>query len=139
LDNDELATVESHALTDELVMVIAVKLKRCGRETRLIIPNDDHSVANHATIQAIQSALAKALEWNQALVSRTASSMTELAEKHHVTQRYIAHLIKLAYLAPDIVDAINSSSIPQELALDRLKKGIPLDWAKQREALGFNI
>ena len=64
--------------------------------------------------------------------------MTELAKREKVTQRYIAHLIKLAFLAPDIIQSMARSEIPPELSLDRLKKGFPLDWNEQRRTLGFN-
>ncbi|TFH42341.1 MAG: hypothetical protein E4H01_13630 [Lysobacterales bacterium] len=63
--------------------------------------------------------------------------MTELARREKVTQRYIAHLIKLAFLAPDIVQSMARGDIPPELSLDRLKKGFPLDWNEQRKSLGF--
>ena len=57
--------------------------------------------------------------------------------KRIVTQRYVAHLIKLAFLAPDIMVAIIRGKVPADLSLDRLKKGFPLDWTEQRTALGF--
>ena len=47
--------------------------------------------------KAIQGALRKALLWNQALLDGKASTLTELAEKENVAQRYICDLIKLAY------------------------------------------
>jgi hypothetical protein len=54
--------------------------------------------------------------------------MSELATKHGVTQRYIAHLIQLAWLSPDIIQAIYRGQIPATLSLERLKKGFPPDW-----------
>ena len=63
--------------------------------------------------------------------------MKILAKQEDVTQRYIAHLIKLAFLAPDIIEAIIKGNIPPTLSLGRLKKGIPLDWEEQRQSLGF--
>lgn len=124
--------------SDEHIMSIAVHLKRCGIETKLIVPNGESTPsAHHSSITAIQSALAKALEWNQMLITGTVASMSELAIQNNVTQRYIAHLIKMAFLAPDIMVAINQSKIPSGLSLDRLKKGFPIDWEEQRRVLGF--
>ena len=47
------------------------------------------------------------------------------------------HLIKLAFLAPDIITAINKGDIPPALTLERLKRTIPLDWEDQRQTFGF--
>ena len=116
---------------------IPAQLRRCGIETKLIIaesaPQDVHGRTRHA----VQSALAKASEWNQLLISGEASSMAALAKREGVTQRYISHLLKLAYLAPDIMAAIVKGQMPHDLTLTRLKKHLPLDWAEQRKTLGF--
>lgn len=114
-----------------------VKLKRCGLEKRFIISDNDTSNAYPQTVQAIQKALSKALGWNQAIVSGITSSMTALAKQENVTQRYITHLIKLTFLAPNIIEAIKHGDIPAALSLDRLKKGFPFDWNAQRKLLGF--
>jgi hypothetical protein len=85
----------------------------------------------------VQEARAKALEWNEALMCGAVSSMNTLAKREGVTQRYIANLVKLAWLAPDIMQAITRADIPSCVSLDRLKKGFPLDWDQQWKVLGF--
>ena len=64
--------------------------------------------------------------------------MTDLARQNNVTQRYVAHLIKLAFLAPDIIKAILRGDVPHGLSLDKLKAGFPLDLDEQRKFLGFS-
>ena len=44
----------------------------------------------------------------------------------------------MAFLAPDIMDAIKLGKVPTGLSLDRLKKGFSLDWEEQRVTLGFH-
>ena len=127
----------SHHSEDSFVISLPVTLKRSGIEMKLIIPNGEIATAHPSSVEAIQKALSKALSWNQALVTGSTPSMTCLAKENNVTQRYIAHLIKLAFLAPDIMVAIIKGDIPSDLSLDRLKKGFPLDWKEQRKTLGF--
>jgi len=126
------------AAIDFYQVSVPVKLKRCGIETRLIVEGETPSVAHKRTVQAVQDSLRKALQWNQALISGKANSMAELARSEDVTQRYIAHIIKLAYLAPDIMDAIIKGNVPAQLSLGQLKKDIPLDWDEQRRLFGFS-
>ena len=137
MENVEYVVENETPPPDDHVVTIPAHLKRCGIETRLVIPGIVEARAHDKTIRAMQNALRKALTWNQALITGTVSSMTELAKQEGLTQRYIAHLIKLAFLSPDIMKAINHGDIPPTISLDILKKGFPLDWEKQRETLGF--
>jgi hypothetical protein len=46
--------------------------------------------------------------------------------------------LPLAFLAPDIVEAILQGRQPVELTVLRLKRiGLPLSWVEQRRLLGF--
>jgi hypothetical protein len=52
----------------------------------------------------------------------------------------LASLIRLSYLAPDIVRALLKGSQPIELTLTRLlrlSKDLPHEWSEQRHFLGF--
>jgi hypothetical protein len=89
-------------------------------------------------VRAIQDSLRKALNWNQALISGKAASKAELARNEGVSKCYITQIIKLAYLAPDIMGAIINGNVPATLTLVRLKADIPLDWNEQRSLFGFN-
>ena len=53
--------------------------------------------------------------------------------KEGVTQRFIAHRIQLAYLAPDIMRQIIAGNVPDTLSFEVFKnRRIPLDWQEQR-------
>ena len=49
-------------------------------------------------------------------------------------------LLPLAFLSPDIVEAILDGRHPVEVTAERLtlREEIPLDWREQRRKLGFN-
>jgi hypothetical protein len=46
-------------------------------------------------------------------------------------------MLRLAFLAPDIVEAIAEGRQPRALTLQRLLNPISLAWAEQRRCLGF--
>jgi hypothetical protein len=50
-----------------------------------------------------------------------------------------SRFLPLAFLAPDIVEAIVAGRQPPELTAERLKRigKLPLDWSEQRKVLGF--
>jgi hypothetical protein len=104
-----------------------------------VASNGPVTLSHPESTKAIQKALRRALVWNQALLNGTASTLTELAKKEKVEQRYICDLIKLAYLAPDIIEAIIEGKTPAGLTLDRLKKGFSMNWHKQRQICGITV
>jgi hypothetical protein len=56
-----------------------------------------------------------------------------------VNASYFTRVLRIAYLAPDIIEAIVEGRQPPDLTankLVRLKK-LPLSWPDQRQALGF--
>ena len=66
------------------------------------------------------------------------ASMTS-PEQQNVPASEISRLLPLAFLAPDIVEAIMAGRQPPELTARHLKRfdNLPLDWDHQRKALGF--
>ena len=65
-------------------------------------------------------------------------SVTELAEALRVDRSYVRRIMRLALLAPDIVDAILSGKEPSGLSLERLTKEMPTAWDEQRKNLEFS-
>ena len=66
-----------------------------------------------------------------------ARSIYELAQRHGVNRTSISRLIPLAFLAPDIVEAILDGRQPTELTVSRLKQigDLPVSWQEQRKLL----
>lgn len=65
-------------------------------------------------------------------------SIEDLAHKENCRPTFFARLIRLNYLAPDIVTAILDGTQPANLTRDiMLMSNIPTDWAIQRQLFGF--
>ena len=75
--------------------------------------------------------------WFAEIRDGTARSVTELAASHDVARTDIGRGIPLAFLAPDIVEAIVAGRQPIELTAARLKRvrDLPVSWAEQRKLL----
>ncbi len=69
------------------------------------------------------------------------SSFVNQPEKQGMNKCRLTTLIRLSYLAPDIVRALLEGRQPIELTptrLLRLSKDLPHDWSEQRHVLGFD-
>jgi hypothetical protein len=65
--------------------------------------------------------------------------MEEIARREGVTASYVARLLRLAFLAPDITTAIlQGRQSPAFTAATLLRHSrLALDWTQQRRVLGF--
>jgi len=82
-------------------------------------------------------ALARAFRWQEMIESGQAKSNSDMARKLRLDQSYIARTIRLASLAPDIIEAILDGQEPDGLSLWGLRRDVPLLWREQRELLGL--
>ncbi len=87
---------------------------------------------------ALIKALTRAHAWKEKLFSGQTPSIQTIAKAEGVTPRYVGRILRLAFLAPDIVEAILDGYQPANLELARLMKGIPIGWHEQRKVLGFS-
>jgi hypothetical protein len=59
-----------------------------------------------------------------------------LAQRDGITRRYIRRLVDLAFLSPQLVEAILQGRQPADLTATRLTESdLPLDWAEQHRLL----
>lgn len=76
-------------------------------------------------------ALARAFRWKRMLESGEFSSISELAEKEGIAFTYMARLMRLSLLSPDIVDAIMAGRQHPDITLANLVDPFPVDWNEQ--------
>ena len=96
--------------------------------------------ASPRTDPALLKIIARAHRWFDELVSRRAASMVEIGKREKVGKRYVSRIIRLAFLAPEIVDQIVNGRQPPELTAESLLKDrtqLPLEWESQHRTLGF--
>lgn len=85
---------------------------------------------------ALLKAIARAHRWFEELVSGRATSLAEIACRQGVTDRYVARLIRLAFLAPEIVEAIAERGESADLKLTP-HVDLPLNWTTQKRVVGL--
>ena len=117
-------------------LAAAIAFKRRGAETKLVLPGlaqqNDRSRCDPALIKAI----ARGRTWFEELATGRVRSLQELAKRDGITRRYIRRLVGLAFLSPQLVEAILEGRQPVELTATRLTEiDLPLDWTEQRRLL----
>ena len=78
-------------------------------------------------------ALHKARGWFDELAKGKTGSIEEIAIREGKSTRNIAMMLNLAFLAPDIIEAILDEEAPPSLRASHLAQTLPLDWEGQRK------
>lgn len=121
-------------------LVVPAQLRRRGVEMRLVLEQGHDCTAGTRVDSALVKAIVRGRKWFDDLSSGRALSILEIAEREGVSDRYVSHLIPLAFLAPDIVATILSGTQPVELTTESLTKrtDLPVRWSEQRSLLGID-
>jgi site-specific DNA recombinase len=113
----------------------AIRVKRRGVETRLVLP-EAHDHHPSRCDPALVKAIARGRAWFEELATGRVRSLHDLATRDGVSRRYIRRLVSLAFLSPQVVEAILQGRQPVELTATRLTElDLPLDWAEQHRLL----
>lgn len=67
------------------------------------------------------------------------AALKDMATAYHIKPGYFAVLVKLGFLAPDVIAAILKGEQPQELTRQRFARlrNLPFEWAAQRRLPGM--
>ena len=117
---------------------VPLTIKRRGVELRLVIPNEPSSSSKVDLV--LLKTIARAHSWFGQLVSGEAKSLTAIATREGLNYRSVGKIVRLAFLAPEIVEAIAEGRQPPELSTELLTKRVrlPLDWSEQKRLLNIS-
>jgi site-specific DNA recombinase len=105
-------------------------------KSKLVLPGLAQQKLNSRCDPALIKAIARGRTWFEELATGRARSLQDLAKRDGITRRYIRRLVGLAFLSPDLVEAILQGRQPVELTATRLTElDLPLDWTEQHKLL----
>ena len=79
-------------------------------------------------------ALARAFRWRRMLENGTYGTIKELAKAEKIHPTYLARVLRLTLLAPDIIEAILDGRQPEGMTLSTALADVPDLWSHQRAA-----
>lgn len=107
------------------------------RELTLLLKRTKADATNKPNPRLI-GLLKKARLAQAALDAREVMQISELARKVHCHPKKFTSLVRLNYLAPDIIASILDGTQPPHITCEFLRNSnLPMDWRLQRRLLGF--
>ena len=120
---------------------IPMQLKRRNGRKVVILPDGarlEHTTARPQCNHSLAATIARAYHWDGLVASGRYASVTALAAALNLDRSFVARVLRLTLLAPDIVEAILSGDEPSGLTYQDLCSGkVPELWCEQRRVLGF--
>jgi hypothetical protein len=93
-------------------------------------PQPDHALVKEVV---------RAHDWLRQLLSGDVAGTGDIARAEGLSRSYVSRVLRLAFLAPDIAEAIMVGRQPSHLTAWQLidDRALPTNWREQRAALGF--
>ena len=114
---------------DTITIHVPFRVVKRGRRKEMVLP--EGTAQARKTDNTLVKALARAFRWKGMLESGEFASISELAEREGIAFTYMARVLRLSLLAPDIVEAILDGRQGPEVTLARLLEPFPPEWTKQ--------
>jgi len=107
--------------------------KRNGRPK--IVPPVDLVPDTGGVDPHVLKAIAKAWCWRRKLESGAAATLADIATEENVTPAYAGRMLKLAYLAPPVLEKLLIARVPPAVSVKELAAAAELPWVEQSGAV----
>lgn len=123
-------------IPDTVTIHVPFRLAKRGGRKEMMLP--DGAEPTRKPDNTLVKALARAFRWKRMLESGEFASISELAEKEGIAFTYMARLMRLSLLSPELVDAVIDGRQPAHITLANLMDPFPAAW-KEQHALWSDV
>jgi hypothetical protein len=116
---------------------IPMRFQRRGGRKRIVGP-DGSEIAPTSKPQphgTLVKALARAWRWQRMLDQGVYTTVSEIGDSENISKSYESRILRLALLAPDVVEEILAGTTNQGMVLEHLERPLPASWEEQRGCL----
>ena len=101
----------------------------------VLIISDDEAVQSKPNPQLIK-AIAKSFYWNELILSEKAKSSTDIQKMENLkTNTYVKNILRLRFLAPEIIEDILNGTQPRDLTVEKLFNVKSHNWKEQKNLI----
>jgi len=120
---------------DTIRVVIPLTIrKRNGRPK--ILPPDEVTLRDGRTQDAhVLRAIARAWNWRRRLERGEASTIADIANAENLSDRYVSRMVRLAYLAPAVLEKLVLERSPSPMSIKDLAVAAELAWVEQESVV----
>lgn len=113
-------------------LTIPMSFRNCAGRKRIVTPDSEQALAEPLLIN-----LARAFRWQKLIDEGHFSNVHELADAIGKDSAYVARVLRLTLLAPEIIHAVLTGTMPNGFSVESLKQALPVLWSEQKQMLGM--
>ncbi|MEZ5792840.1 MAG: recombinase family protein [Nitratireductor sp.] len=120
---------------DEIKLLIPIAFRNHGTHRKLVIAAGDNN-SPRLPDENLVRAIARAQQWFRQLMSGNVASISDLAKREQTNRAFVSQQLPLAFLAPDLLLAIETGNQPSGLTVGDLASIATRygNWDEQRKA-----
>jgi hypothetical protein len=117
---------------ERLTVSVPLQFRRRGGRQQVVTPEGERASVRKQPLldNTLVKAIARAYRWQHMLESGSYASIAELAVAEQIKPSYLARIVRLTLLAPELVERILRGEAP-EVTLGGALKAFPLAWDRQ--------
>jgi len=120
---------------DTIRIFVPLEYRRRNGRTQILPPENRIDTEDRQQDPHILRALARAWEWRRKLETGEANTISDLAAAEGLADRHVSRQIRLAYLAPAVIERMMvKQEVPAVRIID-LIDAVFLPWAEQEAAV----
>ena len=119
-------------------ITVPVRLRPRGVELKFVILDPAFRQAPKMDPTLIRG-IVRANAWFDGLITGKFKTLRDIANREKLPERYVRRIFELAFLSPDITEAVLDGRQPEDMMLEELVAGcsLPLAWPDQGRLLRF--
>jgi len=132
------AIATAQADEDDLIeLSVEARVRRRGRSVHLVVSPLEANTTPVPENRALIELLAQGHRWLEQWLRGEVSSLRAIAKASGRRERHVSQVVRAAFLAPDLVEALLHGRQASQATLRQVMKHLPWDWREQRRQLGL--
>ena len=112
-------------------VVIPLTIRKRNGRPKILPPAQLEATQPRAQDPHVLRAIARAWKWRRRMEAGEFSTVHDLAVAEKLSDRFVSRMMRLAYLAPDVLGALTLRRVPPALSLNDLIEIAGRPWIEQ--------
>ena len=113
-------------------VTISMSFRNCAGRKRIITPDSEQNFTDPLIMN-----LARAFRWQALIDEGRFANVHELALGVGKDPAYVARVMRLTLLAPEIVHSALTGTLPEGIGVENLRQSMPVLWSEQKNLIGM--